>query len=232
MCLEKYMSDEVRKMFSEISTKYDLMNDILSFGIHRLWRRKLVKLLNLDKNSYVIDLASGTGDLAIALNEKTGKVIGTDFCDDMLVIARQKAKAKNIDIEFIQADALDLPFEDNTFTASTISFGIRNVDNVSKCLSEMARCVNSGSKVAILEFGQSVGLLSPFYSFYSKFIMPFLGKLFAGSKSAYTYLPKTASQFPCRDEFINIMNQTECFSETKYYKLNSGIAYIYIGIKK
>ncbi len=226
------MSEQVKIMFSEIAEKYDLMNDILSFGIHRLWRRKLVKLLELNSQSYVLDLASGTGDLAFALKAQAGKVIGTDFCEDMLVIARQKAKTKNIDIEFSQADATNIPFEDNIFTNATISFGIRNVDNVSKCLSEMARCIKPGGKIAVLEFGQALGLLSPFYNFYSAYIMPILGKLFAGSKSAYTYLPKTAAKFPCREEFIKIMDETNSFSNCKYYTLNSGIAYIYIGEKK
>ena len=138
------MSEKVREMFSEISPKYDMMNDILSFGIHRLWRRRVVKLLQLNKKSEVIDLASGTGDLAFAMQQVAGKVIGTDFCEDMLVVARRKAKERNIDIEFKQADAMDLPFRDNQFDAATISFGIRNVDNVSKCLSEMARVVSPG----------------------------------------------------------------------------------------
>ena len=109
------MSEKVREMFSEISPKYDMMNDILSFGIHRLWRRRVVKLLQLNKKSEVIDLASGTGDLAFAMQQVAGKVIGTDFCEDMLVVARRKAKERNIDIEFKQADAMDLPFRDNQF---------------------------------------------------------------------------------------------------------------------
>ena len=224
------MSEKVREMFSEISPKYDMMNDILSFGIHRLWRRRVVKLLQLNKKSEVIDLASGTGDLAFAMQQVAGKVIGTDFCEDMLVVARRKAKERNIDIEFKQADAMDLPFRDNQFDAATISFGIRNVDNVSKCLSEMARVVSPGGKVIVLEFGQPKGVISLFYKFYSKYIMPTLGMIFAGAGAAYTYLPETAAKFPCGDAFLQLMKETQQYSEYKSYPLNSGIAFIYVGI--
>ncbi len=224
------MSEQVREMFSEISPKYDMMNDILSFGIHRIWRRNVVKLLQLTKKSEVIDLASGTGDLAFAMKQVAGKVIGTDFCEDMLVVARRKAKERNIDIEFKQADAMDLPFGDNQFDAATISFGIRNVDNVSKCLSEMARVVKPGGKVIVLEFGQPKGIISVFYKIYSKYIMPILGRIFAGAGAAYTYLPETAAKFPCGDAFLKLMKDTKQYSEFKAYPLNSGIAFIYVGI--
>jgi demethylmenaquinone methyltransferase/2-methoxy-6-polyprenyl-1,4-benzoquinol methylase len=226
------MSNAVREMFSEISTKYDLMNDILSFGTHRIWRKKLVRLLNLNSNSSVLDLASGTGDLAFDMNAAGAKVIGTDFCEDMLVVARQKAKERGINIEFRQADALSIPYGDSMFDASTISFGIRNVDDVSLCLKEMARVVKSGGKAAILEFGQAKQPMAFFYNIYSKYIMPALGRIFAGAESAYTYLPQTAAKFPCDQKFLDIMNATGMYSETKVYSLFSGIAYIYIGTVK
>lgn len=223
------MSENVRKMFSDISSKYDLMNDILSFGIHRIWKKKFIKLLNLDKSSSVLDLASGTGDIAFEEYKYSGKVIGSDFCEDMLSVARKRAAEKNININFVQADAMALPFDDDEFNAATISFGIRNVDNVSKCLTEMARVVKSGGKAAILEFGQPKGIFGSFYKFYSKRIMPLLGKIFAGDSSSYTYLPETAAKFPSGDKFLNIMKNTGSFTQVKYIKLTGGIAYIYLG---
>lgn len=223
------MSEKVRQMFADISPKYDLMNDILSFGLHRRWRKKLVKMLNLHPGASIVDLASGTGDLAFELKKKAGNVTGTDFCEDMLVIARQKAKKRNINVEFVQADAQYLPFDDDQFNAATISFGIRNVDNVCNCLMEMARVVKPNGKVAILEFGQPEGFFAFFYKIYGRHIMPILGKIFASDVEAYTYLPETAAKFPCGKLFKEIMDATDSFSESKAIRLSFGICYIYIG---
>ncbi len=183
----------------------------------------------------VLDCASGTGDLAIAFKKAVGSegsVLAKDFCEEMIEIARPKAEKKNLDIKFDIADVMNLVYDDNKFDISSISFGIRNVDDPSKGISEMARVVRPGGKVVILEFGRPDGIMKIYYKLYSKYFMPAIGKLIARNKDAYTYLPKTAAAFPCGDEFIEIMKNTDRLSECSYVKLNSGIAFIYVGTVK
>jgi demethylmenaquinone methyltransferase/2-methoxy-6-polyprenyl-1,4-benzoquinol methylase len=235
---KSFMSEEVRNMFASISGDYDKMNTILSFGIHHRWRNTTVKSAELKPGQKVLDCATGTGDLAISFWKKLDsisdgnrpEVIGTDFCDDMMIYADAKnAKIGNA-VKFENADVMALQYPDNYFDVSSISFGIRNVDNPKRGVSEMARVVKPGGKVLILEFGQPKGLFAIPYKIYSKYLMPMLGKLFTGDKGAYTYLPVTASKFPAAEKFLDIMNSTGQFSKTYYKKLTFGVAYLYIGI--
>ncbi len=225
------MSEEVKKMFSEISGKYDFMNNLLSFGIHHLWRKKAVRLSGAKSGDSVLDCACGTGDLSFEFKSKVGngKVIGTDFVENMVVLAKEKAKQRNIDIDFEVADVLNLQFPNNTFDYSSISFGIRNVDDPVLCLKEMSRVVKPGGKVVVIEFGQPKGLFKLFFNFYSFKLMPFFGKMFAKSKSAYEYLPQTSAKFPCREDFLDLMKKAGTFVSYKYNTLSFGIAFIYIG---
>ncbi len=226
------MSEKVKDMFGNISDRYDLLNDVLSFGIHRLWRKKTVGLSAAKLGSRILDCAAGTGDLSIDFQNRVGNngtVIATDFSIDMLEIAKQKFTEKNLNIEIKIEDVMNLSFPDNSFDISSIAFGIRNVDSPQKGIDEMARVVKSGGEVIVLEFGQPDGLFSHFYHFYSEKIIPLIGQLLVNNKSAYNYLNKTASKFPCRDEFVEIMNKTQRFESIEYYTLTFGIAYIYIG---
>lgn len=228
------MSEKVRNMFADISGDYDKMNDILSFGIHHKWRKYLVKNSGAASGMSVLDCATGTGDLAIEFKNAVGSegnVIGSDFTEEMLVIARNKADDK-YDIKFEFADVMNLHYDDNSFDISSISFGIRNVDVPAQGVSELARVVKPGGRVIILEFGQPKGIFSIFYKFYSKVLMPALGKIFAGNQSAYTYLPETAAKFPSDEKFKKLMLDSGKFSEVKYKALSFGIAYIYTGIVK
>ncbi len=227
------MSEQVKKMFSGISGKYDLLNDILSFGIHHRWRKKTVKQAVVSQNANILDTACGTGDLAFEFYKALKgncNIIATDFCEDMLDIAKKKANFNEYKIKFELADVMNLHFKDKTFDITSISFGIRNVDDTKIGISELARVTKSGGRVVILEFGQADGLFGKIYNFYSKYYMPFAGKLIAGDDYAYSYLPKTAKLFPCKDEFVNIMKSTGKFSDIHYIKLSGGIAYIYTGI--
>ena len=231
------MSHQVQQMFSAIASKYDFMNDLLSFGIHRRWRKKTVKLAEIQDRMKILDLATGTGDLAFEFAKHGNvEVMGVDFCEPMLEIAKEKAKKyipltpfSKGELNFQVGDATALTFQDNLFDISTISFGIRNVDSPLTCLNEMARVVKPGGKVIVLEFGQPLGFLSLIYKIYSKMFMPILGKIFAKNFSAYLYLPETASKFPCREKFIDLMEQTGNLTNCSYYTLSGGIAYIYIG---
>lgn len=228
------MSDNVRNMFAEISSKYDFMNDLLSFGIHHKWRKKAVKLSGASSGMSVLDCATGTGDLAIEFKRvvgNNGNVIGTDFCAEMLEFAPPKAEKEGLHIKFEIADVMNLQYEDNAFDISSISFGIRNVDDTLSGLKEMARVIKPGGKVVVIEFGQPKGIFSLFYKIYSKILMPLLGLIFAKARAAYEYLPQTASKYPCREDFTQIMDKTSLLKNNKYFTLTFGIAYIYIGEK-
>lgn len=224
----------VKSMFASVAHKYDRANSVLSMGIHHLWRAKLVKLANFNIGQKVLDCATGTGDLAIAFKKAVGaqgEVIGTDFCEEMLSYAPQKAQAQGLEIQFEIADAMNLPFADSAFDGASISFGIRNVEDPKKAISEMARVVKSGGKVLVLEFGQvNIPIIGPLYNFYSQQILPKIGGWVTGDEHAYQYLQKSSAQFPCRDSFVQLMKEAAPFKSVKYYSLSLGIAYIYIGV--
>lgn len=226
------MAEQVRKMFANIADRYDTGNTVLSFGIHHLWRRIAVKHSAVRSGMRVLDCATGTGDLAISFKKAVGPqgtVVGTDFCEEMLAYAPNKARQKGLDVTFEVADAMNLPYENGSFDLASIAFGIRNVDSPAQCLSEMARVVKPGGQVLVLEFGQPEGWFSGPYTWYSRTVLPKLGSMVTGDQDAYEYLHDTSSQFPCREEFLELMRITESFSEAHYRPLSMGIAYVYYG---
>lgn len=227
------MSAEVRQMFSSIAPRYDVTNSVLSMGVHHLWRRKAIRLSGAREGHRVLDCATGTGDLAIAFKRRvgpSGSVTGTDFCAEMLLPAPAKAKAAGLEVTFEVADAMALPYPDRTFDVSSISFGIRNVDDPVKCLREMARVVKPGGRVVVLEFGQPGGLFGAFFRFYSRAVMPRIGGLLTGNRAAYEYLPRTAATFPAGARFLSLMEDANVFSERTAHPLTSGMAFIYVGV--
>jgi demethylmenaquinone methyltransferase/2-methoxy-6-polyprenyl-1,4-benzoquinol methylase len=226
------MSTEVRQMFSSIATRYDVTNEVLSFGIHRLWRRTAVRLSQAKEGDRVLDCATGTGDLALAFKRKVGaagQVVGTDFCPEMLQSAPPKALKAGLVVDFQVADAMALPFADASFEVSSIAFGIRNVDDPVKCLKELARVVKPGGRVVVLEFGQPEGLFGALFRFYAKVIMPAIGGLITGNRAAYEYLPRTAAAFPSGERFLSLMDQSGAFQERVAHPLTFGTSYIYVG---
>jgi demethylmenaquinone methyltransferase / 2-methoxy-6-polyprenyl-1,4-benzoquinol methylase len=227
------MSTEVRQMFSSIATRYDVTNEVLSFGIHRLWRRTAIRLSGAKPGDAVLDCATGTGDLAIAFKHTVGgdgRVVGTDFCPEMLESAPAKAAREGLEIEFAVADAMDLrQYPDDTFDVASISFGIRNVDDPVKCLKEMARVVKPGGRVVVLEFGQPRGLFGGLFRFYSKVLMPFVGGLLTGNRAAYEYLPRTAAAFPAGEKFLELMDRSGAYRKRVANPLTFGTAYVYVG---
>lgn len=226
------MSEQVRAMFARIAPRYDTANDCLSFGLHRLWRRRVVQMSQARPGHTVLDCATGTGDLALAFKAavgNAGQVIGTDFCAPMLASAPAKARRAHLNVTFAVADVLALPYADHSFDIASIAFGIRSVDSPALCLREMARVVRPGGRVAVLEFGRPIGLFRFPYAFYSRFVMPALGGLLSGDRAAYEYLPRTAAAFPCRERFLALMDSVGVFSSARFFSFTFGIAYLYLG---
>ncbi len=226
------MSTEVRQMFSSIATRYDVTNEVLSFGIHRLWRRAAVRYSGAREGDSILGCATGTGDLALAFKRKvggSGRVVGTDFCPEMLQSAPAKAQKEGLSVEFQVADAMALPFADATFDVASIAFGIRNVDDPVKCLKEMARVVKPGGRVVVLEFGQPEGMFGALFRFYSKTIMPAIGGLLTGNRAAYEYLPRTAAAFPAGERFLGLMDQAGAYRERVAKPMTFGTSYVYVG---
>ncbi len=222
-------------MFADIASDYDRVNTVLSFGVHHAWRTKTIAESGVKAGDKVLDCATGTGDLAIAFKKAVGKegyVLGTDFCAPMIEPAPAKAEKEGLSIDFEVADAMDLPYEDNRFDVSSISFGIRNVDEPVTALKEMARVVRPGGKVVVLEFGQPNGLMKWPYELYSQHIMPTLGGWLSGNREAYTYLPRTSAAFPAGEKFLALMDESGAFEVKRAVSLTGGIAYIYIGTVK
>jgi demethylmenaquinone methyltransferase/2-methoxy-6-polyprenyl-1,4-benzoquinol methylase len=240
------MDDQVRKtlntrtdigsMFDSIAWRYDFLNHLLSFGIDRYWRRKAVgKISESCKNPGIIDVATGTGDLAIeAMKLNPVKITGIDISENMLEIGRQKIKARNLEdiIEFIKCDSESICFEDNTFDAAMVAFGVRNFRDPVKGLSEMRRVVRNGGIVVVLEFSKPDGFIfKHVYNFYFRYFLPFIGALFSRRRKAYKYLNESVMNFADKEKFIQMMRESG-LSEIKQTRLTRGIASIYTGVKK
>jgi len=227
--------DTIRNMFKKVAPGYDRANDILSAGIHHLWRKKVVKLAGVKPGQKILDCATGTGDLAIEFKKAvgpSGTVIGTDFCKEMLEPAPGKAQKQQLEIQYSVADVMNLPFADSEFDRSSISFGIRNVQDPTKAVQELARVVKPGGRVLILEFGQmKAPVIKDLYQFYSDKILPWMGGIVTGQAEAYDYLQKSSARFPCREEFVELMKKAYAFKKVEFFSVSFGIAYIYIGYK-
>ena len=226
---------QVEQMFDTISGNYDNLNRVISLGSDIKWRKKVIKLVANTKPESILDIATGTGDLAIQFAEKTTAktIVGLDLSDGMLSVARKKIAGKPIanTIEFIQGDSEALPFSDNSFDAITVSFGIRNFENLEKGLSEILRVLKKDGIFVILE--TSVPTKFPFkqgYHFHSKVILPLIGRLFSKDKVAYTYLSESASVFPFGKKLNNILSKTG-FKEVKNTPQTFGVATIYTATK-
>ena len=220
-------------MFDNIAPKYDLLNHVLSMKIDVLWRNTLVNWMKKDSPYEVLDVATGTGDLAIAVEKGTqAKVVGLDLSQQMLNVGVIKIKKLNLDgkISMQKGDAENLPFEDNRYDAVSVAFGVRNFENLTKGLSELRRVVKENKSVYILEFSKVEGFLGPFYMFYFKNILPAIGRLVSKDNRAYTYLPDSVNAFPFGEKMRQILLDTG-FKKVEYIKLSLGIATIYKATK-
>ena len=226
--------EQVTQMFDKVSTNYDFLNRLLTFGIDVSWRKKVVHLIKNQRAKIVLDIATGTGDLAIMLSDtEADKIIGLDISLGMLEIGKKKISDRNLNnkIELVLGDSENLPFEDECFDAITVGFGVRNFENLEKGLSEIYRVLKPKGTFVVLETSQpSVFPVKQGFIFYSKYIIPAIGKLFSKDKSAYTYLPESAAAFPYGNTFNNILLKTG-FNTSKVYPQTFGIATIYQAMK-
>jgi demethylmenaquinone methyltransferase/2-methoxy-6-polyprenyl-1,4-benzoquinol methylase len=226
--------DEVAEMFDNISKRYDFLNHFLSLGIDKIWRRKAVNELKEIMPKRILDLATGTGDFAIAsLRLKPDEIVGMDISEGMLEVGRQKMQQRKFDniISMKYGDSENLPFEDNYFDALTVGFGVRNYENLNKGLSEMLRVVRPGGKIVILEFSKPKRFpVKQYYAFHSKYIIPFFGKRISKDEKAYAYLPESVAAFPEGEAFENILKALG-YQSVKSQLVSGGIATIYSGIK-
>lgn len=230
---EASKKSEVEDMFDNIAPKYDLLNHVLSMQIDKIWRKKLVTWMNADAPNEVLDVATGTGDLAIAIENGTGaKVVGLDLSQQMLNVGIIKIKKLNLDgrISMQKGDAENLPFEESRFDAVSVAFGVRNFENLRKGLAELRRVVKEGKSIYILEFSKVEGFLGPFYMFYFRNILPLIGRLVSKDNRAYTYLPDSVNAFPFGEKMKAILLETG-FRQVEYKKLSLGIATIYKATK-
>ena len=225
----------VRAMFAEIAARYDLLNRLLSFGVDRRWRRRTVTLVPPSGDGPVLDVCTGTADLALAYRRAAKarvEVVGADFCRPMLLIGRAKSRRAGARVTLVEADAQQLPFPDGTFQIVSVAFGLRNLSDTDRGLAEMVRVCRPGGRVAVLEFGLPrawpVGAL---YGWYFRRVLPRIGQALARNRqAAYNYLPASVGQFP-QDEALAERIRAAGLARVRVHRLSFGVATLYVGIK-
>jgi demethylmenaquinone methyltransferase / 2-methoxy-6-polyprenyl-1,4-benzoquinol methylase len=226
--------DEVRNMFNSIAHRYDFLNHFLSFGIDFYWRRRVLSIVKKLKPESVLDIATGTADLAILISKvNPKKIIGIDISASMLQKGKEKVLNKGLAnlINLEIGDAENLDFDDDSFDLAMVAYGVRNFENLEKGLSEIYRVLKPNGNLIILEFSKPPKFpIKQLYSFYSFKILPFIGKLVSSDASAYTYLPESVAHFPAYDDFNKILKGCG-FKDARYKMLTGGISTIYQGIK-
>ena len=221
-------------MFNNIAPKYDFLNQLLSLGIHKGWRRKSIHLLQARQPKQILDIPTGTGDFAIqAMKLNPDKVVGVDISEGMLKLGIEKVNKLGLSakIELKLGDSESLPFSDNSFDAITVGFGVRNFENLDKGISDIYRVLNANGTLVVLEFSKPRKFpVKQLYKFYSRFITPTIGKLFSKDSSAYSYLPESVNAFPDGEDFLNVLKKAG-FTSTAAKPVTFGIATIYFAKK-
>lgn len=226
--------EQIRQMFNNIAPKYDMLNHLLSLGIDRCWRNRVVRILKADEATNILDVATGTGDLAIAMARKldNATIVGADLSEQMVDVARAKVEKLGIGerLSLQVADVEHMPFNDLAFDAVTVAFGVRNFQNIPASLQEIRRVTTDGGRLVILEFSTPTNkIFGSLYRFYFHRVLPIVGGWLSKDRKAYTYLPQSVDEFPSPARFLELMAQagyTSCRSESLFF----GVAQIYIGI--
>ncbi len=230
---ESEKAQDVKQVFDSVAKRYDLMNDLLSMGMHRLWKRAAVKCTELKPGDKVLDIASGTCDLAIRFGHivgPQGEVWATDINRAMLGEGLRRLHATQTSAHVAQCDCEALPFDDNTFDAAVVSFGLRNMTHKDQALREMTRVVRPGGRVVVLEFSHCQKWLKPFYDFYSFRFMPWLGSMVAGDAQSYRYLAESIRMHPDQQTLAAMMDQAG-LKPVRWANLTFGICALHIGVK-
>jgi demethylmenaquinone methyltransferase/2-methoxy-6-polyprenyl-1,4-benzoquinol methylase len=230
-----YSRDENRavrvgELFATIATRYDLLNDIQSLGLHRAWKRRLTALTDLQPGDPALDVCCGTGDIALRLSKRGAEVVGLDFSDRMLAVARQRGAA-HPDVRFVRGDAMHLPFEDATFSAVTVGYGLRNLEDWRVGLAEMIRVARPGGRILVLDFGKPANpILRKVYFLYLRLMVPLFGLVFCGSRSAYAYILESLRYYPAQQGVAAAMRAAG-LQEVVTHNLLGGMMSINRGVK-
>lgn len=223
----------IKRNFSKISGSYDRANDAMTLGLLRLWRKKLVEWSGVREGDRVLDVATGTGDLAFLFKKKTGEygqVVGLDLTPDMIEVGRKKAEKRHIEIDWCVGDAMDMKFKDNLFDISAVGFGIRNMKSPQLALRQMARVTKPGGRVLVLETGCPQNpLWRKVYGTYFKTVLPQIGGIVSGHWGPYRFLQRSSMAFPSGLGFLNWMRETGQYSDLEFQVLFGGVAYLYMG---
>ena len=230
---EKDKASRVRGVFDSVASKYDVMNDLMSGGLHRAWKAYTVMVANLNEGDQVLDIAGGTGDLSMAFSKKvgaSGTVVHTDINEAMLRVGRDRLTDKGIFLPTLVCDAEKLPFPDNHFNLVSVAFGLRNMTHKDAALKEMNRVLKPGGKLLVLEFSKVAKPLEKVYDWYSFNILPKMGSMVAGDPDSYRYLAESIRMHPGQEELKALMQQAG-FGHVDYHNMSAGIVALHVGIK-
>ena len=230
---ETQKAQRVRGVFDSVAARYDLMNDLMSLGLHRAWKAYTVLVANVGEGARVLDIASGTGDLAMAFAKKvgaSGQVVHTDINEAMLRTGRDRLLDAGVALPTMVCDAEKLPFPDNYFDVATVAFGLRNMTHKDVALKEMNRVLKPRGKLLVLEFSTVAKPLQKAYDWYSFKVLPQLGKLVAGDADSYRYLAESIRMHPAQDELKTLMKEGG-FGHVDYHNMTGGVAALHVGIK-
>ncbi|QTX21099.1 bifunctional demethylmenaquinone methyltransferase/2-methoxy-6-polyprenyl-1,4-benzoquinol methylase UbiE [Comamonas aquatica] len=230
---EKDKASRVRGVFDSVASKYDVMNDLMSGGLHRAWKAYTVMVANLKEGDQVLDIAGGTGDLSMAFSKKvgaSGTVVHTDINEAMLRVGRDRLTDKGIFLPTLVCDAEKLPFPDNYFNLVSVAFGLRNMTHKDAALKEMNRVLKPGGKLLVLEFSKVAKPLEKVYDWYSFNILPKMGSMVAGDPDSYRYLAESIRMHPGQEELKALMQQAG-FGHVDYHNMSAGIVALHVGIK-
>jgi len=223
----------VRGVFDSVAPKYDLMNDLMSMGLHRAWKAFTVMVANVREGYQVLDIAGGTGDLALAFSKKVGKsgrVVHTDINEAMLRTGRNRLLDAGVVLPTVVCDAEKLPFPSNHFDVVSVAFGLRNMTHKDQALAEMNRVLKTGGKLLVLEFSKVAPPLEKIYDWYSFKVLPKLGQLVAGDDASYRYLAESIRMHPGQEE-LKVLMKNNGFGHVDYHNLTGGLVALHVGIK-